>query len=34
VKATFRKTDRTLAQATVRVTVRAGLGDPTIERDN
>ena len=33
VKATFRKVDRTFAQATVRVTVRAGLGDPTIERD-
>jgi PKD repeat protein len=34
VKATFRHTDRTFAQATVRVTVRAGLGDPTIEREN
>jgi len=34
IKATFRRTNRTLAQATVRVTVRAGLGDPTIERDN
>lgn len=32
IKATFRRTNRTLAQATVRVTVRPGLGDPTIER--
>jgi len=31
VKATFRRSGRTLAQATVRVTVRAGLGDNTIE---
>ena len=34
VTATLRRTNRTFAQATVRVTVRAGLGDPTIERDN
>ena len=34
IKATFRRTNRTLAQASVRVTVRAGLGDPTIEREN
>ena len=32
VKATMRKSGNTLAQATVTVTVRAGLGDPTIER--
>jgi hypothetical protein len=32
VKATMRKTSHTLAVATVTVTVRAGLGDPTIER--
>jgi hypothetical protein len=32
VKATMRKTNRTLAAATVSVTVRAGLGDPTMER--
>lgn len=34
IKATFRRTNRQFAQASVRVTVRAGLGDPTIERDN
>jgi len=32
VKATMRKTSRTMAAATATVTVRAGLGDPTIER--
>jgi hypothetical protein len=32
VKATMRKTSRTLAAASVTVTVRAGLGDPTMER--
>ena len=32
VKATMRKTSNTLAVATVTVTVRAGLGDPTLER--
>jgi hypothetical protein len=32
VKATMRKTGHNLAVATVTVTVRAGLGDPTIER--
>jgi hypothetical protein len=31
VKATFRRSSRPFAQATVRVTVRAGLGDNTIE---
>jgi hypothetical protein len=31
VKATFRRSGRTIAQASVRVTVRAGLGDNTIE---
>lgn len=31
VKATFRRTGRPIAQASVRVTVRAGLGDNTIE---
>ena len=32
VKATMRRSDRILVAATVTVTVRAGLGDPTIER--
>ena len=32
VKATMRKTSHTLAAATTTVTVRAGLGDPTMER--
>jgi hypothetical protein len=31
VKLTMRKVDRRLADATVRVSVRAGLGDPTLE---
>jgi hypothetical protein len=31
IKATLRRTDRNLASATVRVTVRPGLGDPTFE---
>ncbi len=31
VKVTMRRAGRTIAAATVRVTVRAGLGDPTIE---
>lgn len=32
VKATMRRSGRTLAAANVTVTVRAGLGDPTMER--
>jgi hypothetical protein len=32
VKATMRRNNRTLASATVKVTVRPGIGDPTIER--
>ena len=32
VKATMRKSGNTLAAATTTITVRAGLGDPTIER--
>jgi hypothetical protein len=33
IKATMRRTGRNIAQANVSVTVRAGLGDPTIEQD-
>jgi hypothetical protein len=32
IKATMRRANRTLASATVRVTVRPGVNDPTIER--
>ena len=32
IKATMRRANRTLASATVKVTVRPGLTDPTIER--
>jgi hypothetical protein len=32
VKATMRKSGNSLAQATTTITVRAGLGDPTMER--
>jgi hypothetical protein len=32
IKATLRRTNRNLASATVRVTVRPGFGDPTLER--
>ena len=32
IKATMRRANRTLATATVKVTVRPGLNDPTIER--
>ena len=32
IKATMRRLNRTLATATVKVTVRPGIGDPTIER--
>ena len=32
IKATMRRLDRTLATATVKVTVRPGIGDPTMER--
>ena len=33
IKATMRRANRTLAAATVKVTVRPGLNDPTIERE-
>jgi hypothetical protein len=32
IKATMRRTGRNIAQANVSITVRAGLGDPTIEQ--
>jgi len=34
VRVTMRKTNRAIAAASVRVTVRPGLGDPTMEREN
>jgi len=34
VKVTLRKASRTIVTQTVRVTIRAGLGDPTMEQDN
>ena len=33
VKVTMRRTNRSIATASARVTVRPGLGDPTMERD-
>ena len=33
-KVTMRRANRTLASTSVRITVRPGLGDPTMERDN
>ena len=34
VRVTMRRTNRPLGTASVRVTVRPGLGDPTLEREN
>ena len=34
VKVTMRRANRTIVTQSVRVTVRPGLGDPTMERDN
>ena len=34
VRVTMRRTNRPIATASVRVTVRPGLGDPTMEREN